>query len=270
MAKKQNAHVDRAQAKAAKQKKLAIGLSAVLVLVMVFEVPKTLKLVHPKAKAPVVTASASTPPAATPTAGATTPPPVPAPVPAPSAAPALVSSVQVVPQIGQLSSFSEFASKDPFGESVQKTPGAGSAPAPAKPATPKAPPAPPPTSAVISVNGVLMSVALGGQFPQAATPTSSPGSQLFQLDALTARTAKVSIVGGSYADGAPSLTLTAGKAVTLQNTADGSRYTLLLEPAGTPLPAAATTPGAPTSTTPSALPPPGTTTQSVVPSGGGG
>ena len=50
----------------------------------------------------------------------------------------------------------------------------------------------------------------------------------------------------------------------LENTADGTKYTLILEPQGTPLPTSttgtATTPSAPTSTTPA------TTTPSVVPS----
>jgi len=73
----------------------------------------------------------------------------------------------------------------------------------------------------------------------------------------------VTIAGGSYADGASALTLTVGQPVTLQNTADGTRYTLLLEPQGTPVPSP------PTSTTPGSTTPT-TTTPSVVPSGSGG
>jgi hypothetical protein len=268
---KKNAQVDRAQAKAAKQKKVAIALSGVLVLVLVFEVPKTLKMMNAKAKAPVVSASASTPPAATPTATPASLPATPASEPTPTAAPSLVSSVQVLPDPGQLTQFSEFASKDPFGETVQKTAGpgtTGSTPSsvPTTPSKPKTPPAPPPNAAVLSVNGELMSVAVGAQFPTAGTVFDEIGSPLFQLDALTGKTAKVSIAGGSYASGAPSLTLTVGKPVTLQNTADGTRYTLLLEPPGTPVPA--TTPGSTgtTSTTPTTTTPDAGT---VVPSGGG-
>ena len=271
---KKNPHLDRAQAKAAKQKKLAIGLSAVLVLVLVYEVPKTLKAMNPKAKAPLVTASASTPPAATPTTPTTAPTSSPASAtaaPAVAPAPSLVSSVQVSPSPGQLTEFSRFASKDPFDQTVQKTGAvAGGAPA-ASPAPtktkPKTPPAPPPTSAVVSVNGELMNVAVGAQFPTAGTVFDQLGTPLFQLDALTSKTAKVSIVGGSYATGAPSLTLEVGTPVTLQNTADGSRYTLLLEPPGTQVPAAPT--GGLTSTTSTST----TTTPltgSVVPSGATG
>jgi hypothetical protein len=273
---KKNAQADRAQAKAAKQKKLAIVLSAVLVLVLAFEVPKTLKQMHPKAKAPVITADASAPATSTPTTGASTPaasaasiPPVPTST--PSSSPSLISSVQASATPGQLTEFSEFATKDPFDQSVQKTPGTGASSAQGAsstskpPATPKTPPAPPPTSAVISLNGELMSVSVGSEFPTAGTVFDQTGSPLFQLDSLTATSAKVSIAGGSYASGAPTLSLTLGKAVTLQNTADGSRYTLLLEPQGTQVPATttagsgsgltSTTPSVPTTTTPATTTP---------------
>lgn len=273
---KKNAHVDRAQAKAAKQKKIAIGLSAFLVLVLVYEVPKTLKMMNPKAKAPVVTADAAAPPAATPTTAAASSTPVAAAAPAIAPAAALVSSVPVSAGAGQLTEFSQFASKDPFDQTVQQTgataggPAATAKPTSTKPAAaPKAPPAPPPTSAVVSVNGELVSVAVGSQFPTAGTVFSQLGSPLFQLDALTSRTAKVSIVGGSYASGAPSLTLTVGTPVTLQNTADGSRYTLLLEPQGTQVPAAPATGSTSTSTSTPATTPPAPT-GSVLPTGSGG
>jgi hypothetical protein len=88
---------------------------------------------------------------------------------------------------------------------------------------------------VISVNGVLYTVATNGDFPQAsaADPAAVP---LFHLISLTAHSAKISIVGGSYSSGSPAVTLTENKAVTLVNTADGTRYTLVLKPAGTNVP----------------------------------
>jgi len=73
-------------------------------------------------------------------------------------------------------------------------------------------------------------VTSGGNFP-----ASNP---LFQLLSLTAKTAKISVVGGSYASGAATLALTVNKAVTLVNTADGTRYTIELMPQGTVPPAA--------------------------------
>jgi hypothetical protein len=65
------------------------------------------------------------------------------------------------------------------------------------------------------------------------------------LISMTAHTARISIVGGSYSTGAPSVTLKENTPVTLMNTADGTRYKLILKPVGTSVPAAA----APTTTT---------------------
>jgi hypothetical protein len=74
-------------------------------------------------------------------------------------------------------------------------------------------------SAVISVNGTKEGVNLKLDFP-----TDAP---LFHLVSLTKKTAKVTVVGGSLV-GAPTLILRRGKAVTLVNTADGTRYKLEL------------------------------------------
>jgi hypothetical protein len=269
--KAKNVALDRAQEKAKKQKKLAIILCSVLALVLVYEVPKTMKLMSSGAKAPVVEAGASTPAAPNPTVTSSTPaagpsgslPPTAA---ASTPAQSIVASVQVQPDPGQLTEFAHFASKDPFLQSVQKS-GAAAATGPStsksatppktKVAAPKTPPAPPPTTAVISINGELVSVTVDSDFPTAGTVFSQTGAPLFHLVSLTQKSAKVAIAGGSYADGAPAITLTVGKPVTLQNTADGTRYTLLLEPQGTLVPTSTT----PTGTTPAAT--------SVVPSSGG-
>ena len=65
--------LDRAQEKARKQKRLAALLGVFLVLVLVYEVPHTMKLMNKTAKAPIVTSSATAPPAATGTSPAATP-----------------------------------------------------------------------------------------------------------------------------------------------------------------------------------------------------
>ena len=93
------------------------------------------------------------------------------------------------------------------------------------------------------MNGSSESVTSGSNFPAA--------SPVFQLLSLTATTAKVSVVGGSYASGAATLTLKVNTSVTLVNTADGTRYTLLLLPQGTQVApaAAAAAPGTTTTTT---------------------
>ena len=94
------------------------------------------------------------------------------------------------------------------------------------------------------MNGTLYTVAVGSDFPE-ATATDPSIVPLFHLISLTAHTAKISIVGGSYSSGAPAVTLRENKAVTLMNTADGTRYKLTLKPVGT----AVATASAPTSTT---------------------
>ena len=98
------------------------------------------------------------------------------------------------------------------------------------------------------MNGTEESVSAGADFP-AANP-------IFQLNSVTATTAKVSIAGGSYASGQATLTLKVNKPVTLVNTADGTQYTLVLLPQGTVPPASSgssssgsSSPGTTTTTT---------------------
>jgi hypothetical protein len=91
---------------------------------------------------------------------------------------------------------------------------------------------------VIAVNGVQTSVSVGTDFPQSTDGSATP---FFHLVSLTLHTAKISIAQGSYASGAASLTLHEGKAVTLMNTADGTRYKLQLFPQGTAVTAPTTT-----------------------------
>jgi hypothetical protein len=236
----------------AKRQKIYAGVGGVILLaVLAFQVPRTLKMMHP------ADASSSSPPPATTTTGST-----PAPISAPSlgggnaasaaaAAPGGdgISDPDAVPapQSGQLLAFGLFRSKDPFVQQLKlngATGAAGVAPGPAGPtgstgpatgggtrgsggATPtfapaKGPAAPTaaPTAAVISVNGAPESVQVGGTFP-----TADP---FFKLVSLTKKGAKISIAGGSLANGAPTVTLTKNKALTLMNTADGTRYVLRL------------------------------------------
>jgi hypothetical protein len=100
---------------------------------------------------------------------------------------------------------------------------------PATPSAPAASPVPAPaapaaTSAVLSVNGIQEAVKAGSDFP-AADP-------LFHLISLTPKTGKISIAGGSLATGAPAVTIQVGKPTTLMNTADGTRYVIVLVSVG--------------------------------------
>lgn len=277
---------DEAKAKAAKQKKMAIVGGVLLVALLAIQGPKTLKMLNPK-PLPPLNAAVTTPTTTTPTVTPSDPNSLAAPTlggtpaaatPAPVDTSNLVDAVPVSADPGQLDTFQKFASKDPFaaqatadgapvksGSSTPKSSSGGSTPtvaitttpsrsgsAPAS--TPSSPSAPAPTSAIVSLNGEVMSVTVGGDFPTAGATFQRVGS-LFHVVSLTAKTAKIAIVGGSYADGAPAITLKMGTPLTLQNTADGTKYTLILEPPTTPLPSASSTgASAPTSTTTTAVP----------------
>jgi hypothetical protein len=93
---------------------------------------------------------------------------------------------------------------------------------------------------VISVNGTLYTVAVGSNFPEASA-TDPSVVPLFHLVSVTAHSAKISIAGGSYSSGAATVTLLENKPVTLMNTADGTRYRLILKPVGTAVAAPAPT-----------------------------
>jgi hypothetical protein len=244
-----------------RQKILLAVLGVLLIGLLAFQVPRVMARMHSKPPPSVnhhrLDATAA-PPAGTPTL----------------AAPTLQGSATMtgstgsgslasgtVPlQEGQLASFSRFASKDPFAQQLSDAPAKPSSAAPkASSSSPTGTGAsgkrPGPGSAVISVNGTLYDVTVGTDFPQAsaANPDAVP---LFHLVALTAHSAKISIAGGSYSNGAATVTLTENKPLTLMNTADGTRYKLILKPQGTSVPSTAST-GATngtTSTTPSSSP----------------
>ncbi len=258
MAKK---HVDPLKEKEKKQKILLAVLGVLFIGLLGFQGPKTWKRLHPpaapvQASAPTTTAA---PPAGTPTLAAPTLGGTGESSGATGGSESLASGTPTL-QDGQLASFSRFASKDPFAQQLSdekdgssssssgSSSGSGSSTGSSTAATPVASGTKPaPGSAVISVNGTLYAVAVGTDFPQ-ASPTDASLVPLFHLVSLTAHTAKISIVGGSYSSGSSAVTLTENKPVTLMNTADGTRYKLILKPAGTDV-QAPSTPTATTSTT---------------------
>ena len=221
-----------AKKKARRQKLIAIGGAVVLVGLLAIEGPSTLKRLHETAPE-ATSAPAATSPAATTPGGSVLTPPTLGGSSAGSATPAATTSsdglVDSDPapaaSAGQLVAFDRFVSKDPF---VQQVSAAGSASSgSATPPTGSGAPAgtsgttvTKPTSATISTNGVSETVAVGKAFP-AASPT-------FLLISLTASAAKIGIVGGGYADGSATVTLSKGQPLTLLNTADGTRYVLRL------------------------------------------
>ena len=256
--------VDPLKAKEAKQKKIAIGGGILLLALLGFQGPKTLKMLQgpqPVASA-TTTSSTSTAPAPAPVAGTDTtgtaaPPPTGA-----AAELASVADSDAAPaaEQGQLATFERFASKDPFAQQAEpveaaprtsdpndgtdkkpageksgdgKEPAGGEggsdggfttgSPAPAAPENAEA------TS--ISVNGVAEEVAVEGAFPK-----DQPTFVLASI-AEDGKSVEIGIAGGEYASGGETMKLTFGKSITLQNTADGSRYELeLVSIQGFPIP----------------------------------
>ncbi|MDQ2967083.1 MAG: hypothetical protein M3R37_02035 [Actinomycetota bacterium] len=255
MAKK---HVDPLKAKQKKQKIVAGVLGVAFLGLLAFQVPRVMKQLNPPA--PPVASSTSTtaiPPGAVPTLAAPTLRGAAAGLTSTTTGPGTGSLASA--DLGVLASFGRFASKDPFAQQLAVTAGSPAAsPAgggkttnPTVPAIPGNAPAP--GSAVISVNGVLYTVAVGSDFPQSSTDTTLV--PIFHLVSLTAHGAKISIVGGSYSNGAGAVTLKENKPVTLMNTADGTRYRVVLKPQGTSTPAPTATGAATagTATTPATV-----------------
>ena len=258
--------VDPLKAKEAKQKKIAIGGAVLLLALLGVQGPKTLKMLKgpQPAAAPASTAPATTTPGVAPAPGATTTGGEAAPA---AAVPELsaVADSDLSPEAveGQLATFERFSSKDPFAQQAQPVASA-SAPVsePTEPtakepaetksdtkptgstadgeaaadggfttsgSTPEAPAVAAATS--ISVNGVTEDVAVEASFPK-----DEPTFVLVKI-AKNGKSVEIGIAGGEYAGGDETITLVLGKKLTLQNTADGSRYELELRTVqGFPLP----------------------------------
>ena len=233
-------------AKAGRQKKLALVLGALLVIILVVQVPRTLKTLHGSSSPTAAPASSHSQ-----TPGSTTP--------GSTSTPAATSGSTQLPESdlpprrskSQLFSFERFGSKDPFVQQVTdtavSTPGAApaatassstagtAASGSAVPVTTQSQPsqstaAAPVTAqsqssqktaaAVIEVNGQRQAIDVSQTFPQ-ARPT-------FRLVSLQGRVATIGIAGGAFAGGNQTVALRLGKTLTLMNTTDGQRYELRL------------------------------------------
>ena len=230
------------EAKDKRAKKLAIGGAVLLVAVLAFEIPHVMKKSggSSNSAAPATTttaagtsaAPASSATTATGTATAATLPATSTKLPNSDVAPTRLKS--------QLLAFSEFASKDPFvqqvsaaditsspssgsssGASAGGSSGGGGSSSFTAPAQQTASRTLAQTGAVtLQVNGKVQTVRVGASFP-----TSNP---LFKLVAVTHGGVRIGIANGSYATGAQTVTLGAGRSLTLVDTADGVRYKVTL------------------------------------------
>ena len=237
------------KAKAKRQKIIAAVGGVILLGVLAFQVPRTMKMLHQSnANAADTTPTATTGATAT---GPIAPPSLGGGNATGSTASSVSSDgvndpdVVPAPQSGQLLAFSRFRSKDPFsqqlnlncggGADTQGCPGSTSGtssggtnpavkplagPTASTTVTPPKSGAAKLTTAVISVNGNAEYVDVGASFP-----SSSP---TFKLVSLTKTNAKIGIAGGSLATGQATVMLKLKKPLTLMNTADAKRYVLRL------------------------------------------
>jgi hypothetical protein len=220
-------------AKQAKQKKILIVGSVLLVALLAIQLPKLLGGDSAPAAAPATTAAATpgvagsgpTSTVVTTTAASQTAPAV------------LADATAVKAGKAQLASFSLFETKDPFVQQIKTdegtkaaagtASGSKAAAASGKGSTGaggKATPAAVLTFATISVNGEPEALEVKGVFPA--------DDPVFRLVAVSASAVKIGIAGGSLTDG-KTVSLKKGKKLTLVNTATGARYTLDLLYTGT-------------------------------------
>lgn len=207
---------------------LAVG-GVLLAGLLLFQVPRTLKMLKGDEPLPPPTQTTANPTPVTPV----TPPGV-TPVP--------VDGSESTPQQARLT---RFTSKDPFVQQINATGGgSGSSSAESSPAPTESAPAQPAESespaepgafravgssgsaaggnaATIAVNGSEETVSVSGTFPD--------GNPVFKLVSLGDGTAKVGVASGTLKGGAQTVTLTKGEPLTLLNTVDGKRYKLELK-----------------------------------------
>jgi hypothetical protein len=243
------------EAKDRRAKRLAIGGAVLLVLVLAFEMPKVLKHSGGSNSATPPAATTTTPTGAPTTGAPSTAPATTAPGTAaaavlPTAASTQLPNSDTAPKASksQLFSFSRFAGKDPFVQQVNTSTSGGSSGGSSSGSSSSSSAAaagvitagPPSTAAsvsygsggsqartlaktgavTLSVNGSMQTVRVGASFPSA--------NPLFTLVSVAHGVVRVGIANGSYASGTQTVALTAGRTLTLVDTADGAHYKLRL------------------------------------------
>ena len=222
-------------AKDRRAKIMAIGGSVLLVAILAFELPHYLG--GSKSSAPAAATTTTT------TADSTTPTSMPVATASGTAMAAPVTGSTKLPNSdvaphrtkSQLYSFDTFAGKDPFVQQVEtQSSSSNSSPTSGAPTTSAPAPTTSTTSvhqtsartltsagvARIMVNGKSETVRVGKSFPSA--------NPVFTLVSLAHGVAKIGIANGSYTSGAQTVRLSAGRSLTLVDTANGVRYTVRL------------------------------------------
>jgi hypothetical protein len=247
-----NAAEKRAKARQMKQKRLLIVMVPVLIAIMIFTVPRTLKQLRGQKAAASPAAATVSAPADT-TAGAEGSGVAPAATADPTAiaasAKAILEDTDQQPEAseGQLYSFSRFDARDPFVPLVEDEPADTSATdasgavaptsTPTVPTVPVTPTTPTPTTGgsndytqapatkvKLSVNGNVQVLAVGDAFPG--------NDPAFKIVTIGADSVEIGLVSGTFSTGVNTITVRVGEPVTLIGQPDGARYTIkLLGPA---------------------------------------
>lgn len=231
-----------AKAKEKKQKIIAAVGGVLLLALLAYQVPKVMShgkhAPAPQSGAPSATSTATT--------SAT----------APAATAAPTGTAELAASNTKLASFTLFSSKDPFVPRVSDKVPASSTPSTSTPAaatppatsgststpagsgplfgtvdgpataTPsptsgtKTPPASKLPGAVLKLNGTKIRVQLGEAFPK--------NQPIFRLAGIKKGSVKIALVKGGLADGTSAVTLAKGHPLTLVNTADNKRWTIVL------------------------------------------
>jgi hypothetical protein len=221
-------------AKDKRMKKIAVGGAVLLAVVIAFEAPKVLHHGSTSATPPATTTTTDTSATGVPvttapgTAAAAVLPTTSTKLPNSDAQPARTKS--------QLESFSHFSGKDPFVQQVtsgpatgvqtasatgrQTSPASGTGASSGATRTKHVRTLAATGSARIAINGRVETVRVGTSFPSA--------NPLFRLVAISNGVARIGIANGSYSSGAHTISLSAGRSLTLVDTADGIRYRIRL------------------------------------------
>ena len=251
------------KAKQKRQKIMLVVGGVLLLALLAYQLPRTMKMmkqVNGSAAATTAATTTTSTPASTPGAPAATPPADGSLTPPTLAGAATATTASATsgglpnsdPQPSaapdQLVSIDRFASKDPFNQQVDAqptspdgskpptgtstTPGSAGAVPPGGTTTTPAPPggttttpAPPAPPATATTATISVNGVSEDVTVGGAFPAAQP---FFKLVSLTPSAAKIGIAGGSLATGTPTVTLDKGKKLTLMNTADGTRYQLQL------------------------------------------
>jgi hypothetical protein len=212
MAKKQRA--DKQKEKEKKEKIILAALVGVLVLVGAWKLPAMLKSgssnTSAATTAQTTSTSNSTSPSATSSATAGS---------GSATVGSLPNESTYEPSAGQLSGFSLFNGRDPFGNATTSS-GITTSPVTTSTKTSSTTTTPHGSyeAAKISINGTSQVV-----LPKGAFPTESP---VFVLDSVTAKQITIAVNGGSFASGQAKVKIKKGKSVVLVNTVDSTRYVI--------------------------------------------